>query len=857
MSPSLGISSKLSKLLPSRKREPSETRDKEKEREKDKDRKSRDGPRLSLSSESPSSSPSPNSGLDESNADTKVKNKPLETGDPKETTLRVQLRRAQSSHAAAMRESEEERNAYGEVDWDGDYDDEEQREAGRDDDDDEEGGKGRRRGGPTLQKISTLSSPSLLHQPIHIIARIHTIRAVSSSLVFIVFRQQLDSIQGVLSPTPPPSSPTPHMIHWASRLHPETIVHVKAIVQKPNLPKGGDRIEGTSVHDVELRILELHVLSRVAEPVPFTVYDADISAGAAGALSGVDEDGDTEDDYKDNDNDKDADTDSDAHEPHPNPLTPYIPSRSRIASRIIHLRSLTAQSTFRIQSTITTAFRAHLADLEYVPPGLEFMMSLGEGMGRELELNTNPLLEIHTPKLQGGASESGASVFKLKYFGRTAFLAQSPQLFKQMSIAADFGGVYEVGPVFRAENSNTKRHLTEYTGLDLEMVIKQDYHEVMLVVDSVLKRIFNEVYDKRRREVDVIRAQFPVPDLVWLPKTPVIAFADGIQMLIDSGWTDPSSQQPLLKNQDLSTRAEIQLGKLIKQKYNTDYYILDLFPKSARPFYTMPASAKVQRRMEERHGESLGGLVTSSFDIFVRGQEITTGGQRIHDYGMLVDAMAENDISARGLEEYLDGFRWGAPPHAGAGIGLERLLMLILGLDDIRNASMYPRDPKSLPEPPKALEGIRHPEADTLVWGTGVGSARGGGGGVVKCICQTKGNTGSGSASGMGSTQELDGLVGLSELSLESTTTTTTTKGGSGVATPATVGSVVTVGTTGSTGSKSRHPPHHVPSPLYQSLVAGQTQTPGQTQEVGSGIFSSPSSLPPLLVPVHSPPYHH
>ncbi|KAJ3801831.1 aspartyl-tRNA synthetase, cytoplasmic [Lentinula aff. detonsa] len=568
-----------------------------------------------------------------------------------------------------MRESEEERNAYGEVDWDGDYDDEEQREGGRDDDDDEEGGKGRRRGGPTLQKIPTLSSLSLLHQPIHIIARIHTIRAVSSSLVFVVLRQQLDSIQGVLSPTPPPSSPTPHMIHWASRLHPETIVHVKAIVQKPNLPKGGDRIEGTSVHDVELRILELHVLSRVAEPVPFTVYDADIN--------------------------------SDAHEPHPNPLTPYIPSRSRIASRIIHLRSLTAQSTFRIQSTITTAFRAHLADLEY--------------------LHTTPLLEIHTPKLQGGASESGASVFKLKYFGRTAFLAQSPQLFKQMSIAADFGGVYEVGPVFRAENSNTKRHLTEYTGLDLEMVIKQDYHEVMLVVDSVLKRIFNEVYDKRRREVDVIKAQFPVPDLVWLPKTPVIAFADGIQMLIDSGWTDPSSQQPLLKNQDLSTRAEIQLGKLIKQKYNTDYYILDLFPKSARPFYTMPASAKVQRRMEERHGESLGGLVTSSFDIFVRGQEITTGGQRIHDYGMLVDAMAENDISARGLEEYLDGFRWGAPPHAGAGIGLERLLMLILGLDDIRNASMYPRDPKSLPEPPKALEGIRHPEADTLVWGTGVG----------------------------------------------------------------------------------------------------------------------------------------
>ncbi|KAJ3744346.1 aspartyl-tRNA synthetase [Lentinula detonsa] len=644
MSPSLGISSKLNKLLSSRKRErePPETIDKEKER------KSRDGHRTNSSTNSsPGKSPSPS---------------PSPSTQPDQTILRVQLRRAESSQVAAMKESEEERNAYGEIDWDSDYEEQIQ-----------------------IQNIS-----SHLNQTIHILARIHTIRAVSSSLVFIVFRQQLDTIQGVLSPTPPPpSSPTPHMIHWASRLNPETIVHVKAIVQKPNLPKGGERIEGTSVHDVELRILELHVLSRVAEPVPFTVYDADISAGAAGAEAEADNEYDGDKNTEDDFNNSDSQSQS-----HPNPLTPYIPDRSRIASRIIHLRSLTAQSTFRIQSTISTIFRTHLADLEY--------------------LNTTPLLEIHTPKLQGGASESGASVFKLKYFGRTAFLAQSPQLFKQMSIAADYGGVYEVGPVFRAENSNTKRHLTEYTGLDLEMMVRRDYHEVMLVVDSVLKAIFEEVYTKRRREVDVLKAQFPTPDLVWLPKTPVIAFADGIQMLIDSGWTDPSSQQPPLKNQDLSTRAEIQLGKLIKEKYNTDYYILDLFPKSARPFYTMPASTKLQKAMERKHGDSLGGLVTSSFDIFVRGQEITTGGQRIHDYGMLVDAMAENDISARGLEEYLDGFRWGAPPHGGAGIGLERLLMLVLGLNDIRNASMYPRDPKSLPEPPKALEGIRHPEADTL-----------------------------------------------------------------------------------------------------------------------------------------------
>lgn len=129
----------------------------------------------------------------------------------------------------------------------------------------------------------------------------------------------------------------------------------------------------------------------------------------------------------------------------------------------------------------------------------------------------------------------------------------------------------------------------------------------------------------------------------------------------------------------------------------------------------MPASASTAATIASKHPDA--GETTNSFDIFVRGQEITTGGQRIHDYEDLVNAMALNDISERGLEEYLDGFRWGAPPHGGAGIGLERLVFLMLGLGDIRYASMYPRDPKSLPEPPKGLEGLPHPEASTLPLG--------------------------------------------------------------------------------------------------------------------------------------------
>ncbi|KAJ3760437.1 hypothetical protein EV360DRAFT_39796 [Lentinula raphanica] len=570
---------------------------------------------------------------------------------------RIQLRRAQSSAIAALNETQAQRDAYGEVDYDYDHDHDSSASASASTPTPTPGSR--------FTPLSLLaSSPSQFYgTPILFRARIHTVRAVSGSLVFVVFRQQMETVQGVRTTSPP--SPSAHMVHWASRLRPESIVHVKGEEEEDT-----EEVRSTSIHTAEIRVVELHVISRVEERVPFTVYDADL-----------------------NKDDKESKLAS---------LTPYITDRARLGSRIIHLRSASAQAVFRIQSTMSTTFR------------------------ELVRTRIPPFLEIHTPKLQGGASESGASVFKLKYFGRLAFLAQSPQLFKQMAIAADFGGgygirggVFEVGPVFRAENSNTKRHLTEYTGLDLEMGIEREYHEVMLVVDSVLKAIFREVYGKRRREVEVVKKQFGVgEDLVWKEKTVVMAFADGIQMLIDDGWVDDSGKPPR-KDEDLSTRAEIRLGELVKEKYKTDYYILDLFPKSARPFYTMPASPSTQSHLSALHPNSPApggpcGPLTHSFDIFVRGQEITTGGQRIHTYPALLDSMAAHDISARGLEEYLDGFKWGAPPHGGAGIGLERLVMLVLGLGDVRYGSMYPRDPRSLPEPPGGLEGVRHVEASTL-----------------------------------------------------------------------------------------------------------------------------------------------
>ena len=175
-------------------------------------------------------------------------------------------------------------------------------------------------------------------------------------------------------------------------------------------------------------------------------------------------------------------------------------------------------------------------------------------------------------------------MFKVDYFGRPSFLAQSPQLGKQMAIAADFERVYEIGPVFRAENSNTHRHLTEFTGMDLEMTIEEDYHEVVDMLDNALKSIFRGLQSEYRRELDTVRKYYPSGDLVFPEKTLKLHFADGVKILNESGWKE--NDQPVDPYEDFSTATERRLGQLVKEKFGTDYYILDKFPLDARPFYS-------------------------------------------------------------------------------------------------------------------------------------------------------------------------------------------------------------------------------------------------------------------------------
>lgn len=484
-----------------------------------------------------------------------------------------------------------------------------------------------------LMKLQDIGSYSTGAQ-ITLRARIHNYRKMSSKLAFFIFRQQTYTIQGVLQES---ESISHHMVHWAEHIPVETIVDVRGILQEPKAKEG--EVIGAVVHNKELMIQDMLVVSKLTEHIAFSVHEAEVSQQEADA--------------------------KDSHRHH-------VSDRARLNARTLDLRTTTSQAIIRVQAAVSGIFRSYL--------------------------DTQDFIEIHTPKLQGGATESGASVFKLDYFGRTGFLAQSPQLAKQMSIAADFERVYEIGAVFRAENSNTHRHLTEYTGLDLEMQIDVHYHEMLRTVDHTLKSIFAGVYKRCGHEIELIKHQFPHEDLVWLDETPVFKFRDAIQMLNDTGWVGDDGK-PLPLDEDLGTRDEIQMGKVVKEKFKTDYYIIDKFPTSARPFYTMP--------------DPEDPAYTNSFDVFVRGQEIISGGQRVHDADMLVEQMKKAKMDPESVEEYIQGFRWGAPPHAGAGIGLERIVMLMLQLNDIRHASLYPRDPKSLPEKAK-VSRLRHPEASTL-----------------------------------------------------------------------------------------------------------------------------------------------
>ena len=326
-----------------------------------------------------------------------------------------------------------------------------------------------------------------------------------------------------------------------------------------------------------------------------------------------------------------------------------VKMNTRLDNRVFDLRVPTTQAIFKLQSGVAHLFREYLDSQNFI--------------------------EIHSPKLIGGASEGGSNVFKFKYFNQDACLAQSPQLYKQMCIISDFKRVYEIGPVFRAENSFTSRHLCEFTGLDIEMEIKEHFFEVLDVLGELFYFIFKGLNERYAKELEIVNNQYPFEPLVLTPEVLKLPWSEGIKLLTENGF-----KQDI--NEDLDTENEKALGKLVKDKYKTDFYILYGYPKSARPFYTMP--------------DPKDDNFTNSFDAFIRGEEVLSGAQRIHDYDLLLQKVKEKEINPETLSDYLNAFKLGAPAHGGAGIGLERVVKLFVGLGNIKKCVLFPRDPKRL-----------------------------------------------------------------------------------------------------------------------------------------------------------------
>ena len=235
-------------------------------------------------------------------------------------------------------------------------------------------------------------------------------------------------------------------------------------------------------------------------------------------------------------------------------------------------------------------------------------------------------------------SEGGSDVFTLDYFNKKAFLAQSPQLYKQMAINADFKKVYTIGPVFRSEKSYTHRHLCEFNGLDVEMEIKKDYHEIIDLIDDMFIFIFDKFNEKYEKELNIVNEQYKFTPLKYAKdKNLRITYKQAIDYLNNYFKNNNEESECLSYIYDINTKNEKLLGKIISEKYETDFYIIDKFPSTLRPFYTMP--------------DIEDNMYSNSYDVFIRGEEIISGSQRIHDLKLLKENAESKKINTENLKD--------------------------------------------------------------------------------------------------------------------------------------------------------------------------------------------------------------
>lgn len=313
---------------------------------------------------------------------------------------------------------------------------------------------------------------------------------------------------------------------------------------------------------------------------------------------------------------------------------------TRLGLRPVSLRNVRERAKFKIQEGVVRGFR-------------EFLSSQG-------------FTEVHTPKIVSRGAEGGANVFRLNYFNKKAELGQSPQFYKQMMVGV-FDCVFEVAPVFRAEKHNTIRHLNEYIGLDFEMGYIDSFEDVMAMETGFLKYTMELLKKEYKKELNILGVELPTIDRI-----PQVRF-DKAKELVSEKY-DRKIRNPF----DLEPEEEVLIGRYFKEEYDSDFVFVTHYPSKKRPFYAMD--------------DPSDGRFTLSFDLLYKGLEITTGGQRIHDYQMILDKMEKRGMDPEDIKDYLMIFKYGMPPHGGLGIGLERLTMRLLDEQNVRETSLFPRD---------------------------------------------------------------------------------------------------------------------------------------------------------------------
>lgn len=285
--------------------------------------------------------------------------------------------------------------------------------------------------------------------------------------------------------------------------------------------------------------------------------------------------------------------------------------------------------------------------------------------GREF-LRKKGFIEVYTPKIIASASEGGTELFPISYFDKEAFLAQSPQLYKQMLMASGFDRVFEIATYFRAEEHDTRRHLNEVTAFDIEMSFIENEEDVMKILEGLVHFIIKNVIENCETELKTIGKEIQPIEKPILRLT----YSDVLELLESRG-------KKLEFGDDLDTESEKLLGKIVKEEYDRDIYFIKNFPLETKPFYTMP----LQENDE----------LSRSFDLGYKGVEISSGSQRIHNYELLCERIKAKGLNPENFEFYLKSFRYGMPPHGGFGLGIERLMMQLLDVQ-IREVMLFPRD---------------------------------------------------------------------------------------------------------------------------------------------------------------------